>query len=169
MEERDAATGLRGLYQDLSALSASSFVNIERLRIELETHIDDFKKLLDKPPKNNTSRQAVLSGKITVDDLEYSINEEFQQGALMLADALDLDELQAAMLFMAAQEDAHVLDRPPLIAAIMRFHERRQFLLDSLRLIFQESFEVERELTQVLMQEMLAFVVEIKDGPLRNA
>lgn len=62
MEERDAATGLRGLYQDLSALSASSFVNIERLRVELETHIDDFKKLLDKPPKNNTSRQAVLSG-----------------------------------------------------------------------------------------------------------
>ncbi|CAK97226.1 uncharacterized protein An14g06530 [Aspergillus niger] len=183
MEERDAATGLRGLYQDLSALSASSFVNIERLRVELETHIDDFKKLLDKPPKNNTSRQAVLSGfsrcanlamrfhsgKITVDDLEYSINEEFQQGALMLADALDLDELQAAMLFMAAQEDAPVLDRPPVIAAIMRFHERRQFLLDSLRLIFQESFEVEREMTQVLMQEMLAFVVEIKDGPLRNA
>ena len=62
MEDRDTATGLRGLYQDLSALSASSFVNIERLRIELEAHIDDFKKLLDKPAKNNTSRQAVLSG-----------------------------------------------------------------------------------------------------------
>ncbi|RAK99479.1 cullin-4B [Aspergillus ibericus CBS 121593] len=169
MEDRDLATGLRGLYQDLSALSASSFVNIDRLRIELEAHIDDFKKLLDKPAKNNSSRQAVLSGKITVDNLEYSINEEFQQGVLMLADALDIDELQAAVLFLAAQEDAQVLDRPPVIAAIMRFHERRQFLLDSLRLIFQESFEVEREMTQVIMQDMLAFVVEIKDGPLRNA
>ncbi|PYH93691.1 Cullin-domain-containing protein [Aspergillus ellipticus CBS 707.79] len=169
MEDRDSATGLRGLYQDLSALSSSSFVNIERLRVELETHIEDFKKLLDKPAKNNTSRQAVLSGKITVDNTEYEINGEFQQGVLLLADALNIDELQAAMMFMAAQEDAHLLDRPPVITAIMRFHERRQFLLDSLRLIFQESFEVERETTQVLMQEMLAFVVEIKDGPLRNA
>ncbi|PWY67190.1 cullin-4B [Aspergillus heteromorphus CBS 117.55] len=169
MEDRDSVTGLRGLYQDLSSLSDPSFVNIERLRIELETHIEDFKKLLDKPAKNNTSRQAVLSGKITVDNTEYEINGEFQQGVLLLADALDLDELEAAMMFMAAQEHAKLLDRPPVITAIMQFHERRQFLLDSLRLIFQESFEVERESTQVLMQEALAYVVEIKDGPLRNA
>lgn len=63
MEDEDTLVGLRGLYQDLSALSDSSFVNIERLRVELETHIEDFKKLLDKPSKNNTSRQAVLSGR----------------------------------------------------------------------------------------------------------
>jgi nuclear pore complex protein Nup205 len=63
MEDGDTLAGLRGLYQDLSALSDSSFVNIERLRVELEAHIEDFKKLLDKPSKNNTSRQAVLSGR----------------------------------------------------------------------------------------------------------
>ncbi|KKK19982.1 putative nuclear pore complex subunit Nup192 [Aspergillus ochraceoroseus] len=179
MESSETLVGLRGLYQDLSAISDSSFVNIERLRIELETHIQDFRDLLDKPTKNNASRQAVLSehyadfftnpGKITIEDVEYSINQEFQQGALQLADALDIDELQAAVLFLSAQDDAQVLDRPPLIAAIMRFHERRHFLLESLRLIFQESFEVERETTQVLMQEMLAHVVEIKEGQLRNA
>ncbi|EAW13129.1 nuclear pore complex Nup192/Nup205 family protein [Aspergillus clavatus NRRL 1] len=169
MEGRDTLAGLRGLYQDLSALSDSSFVNIERLRIELEAHIEDFRKLLDKPTKNNTSRQTVLSGKITVDDVEYSINQDFQQGALQLADALNIDELEAAVLFLAAQEEAQMLDRPPLIAAIMRFHERRHFLLECLRLILQETFEVEREVTQALMQEMVAFVVEIKNGPLRNA
>ncbi|EAW17534.1 nuclear pore complex Nup192/Nup205 family protein [Aspergillus fischeri NRRL 181] len=169
MEDGDTLAGLRGLYQDLSALSDSSFVNIERLRVELEAHIEDFKKLLDKPSKNNTSRQAVLSGKITVDDVEYSINQDFQQGALQLADALNIDELEAAVLFFAAQEEAQILDRPPLIAAIMRFHERRHFLLECLRLILQESFEVEREVTQALMQDMVAFVVEIKTGPLRNA
>jgi nuclear pore complex protein Nup205 len=110
-----------------------------------------------------------MLGKITVDDLEYTINEEFQQGALQLADALGIDELEAAILFLYAQEHAQLLDRTPLIAAIMRFHERRHFLLESLRLILQESFEVEREMTQVLMQDMVAFVVEIKNGPLRNA
>ncbi|KAL2830034.1 hypothetical protein BDW59DRAFT_170319 [Aspergillus cavernicola] len=169
MESADPLDGLRGLYQDLSSLSESSFVNIDRLRVELETHIHDFRRLLDKPTKNNASRQKVLSGKIKVDDVEYSVNEEFQQGALQLADALDIDELAAAVLFLKAQEDAQVLDRPPLIAAIMRFHERRHFLLEALRLIFQESFEVERDTAQEMMQEALAHIVEIKDGQLRNA
>ncbi|KAL2860708.1 cullin-4B [Aspergillus lucknowensis] len=169
MESAEPVLGLRGLYQDLSALSDSSFGNIERLRVELEAHIHDFRTLLDKPTKSNASRQTVLSGKITIDDVEYSVNEEFQQGALQLADALDIDELLAAELFFKAQEDAQVLDRPALIAAIMRFHERRHFLLESLRLIFQESFEIERETTQEMMQVTLAYIVEIKDGQLRNA
>lgn len=69
---------------------------------------------------------------------------------------------------MAAQEDAQQLDRTPLITAVMQFHERRHFLLECLRLIFRESFEVERELTQELMQETVAHILEIKDGPLRN-
>ncbi|KAL4957716.1 nucleoporin Nup186/Nup192/Nup205 [Aspergillus filifer] len=169
MESAESLVGLRGLYQDLSALSDSPFMNIERLRVELEAHIHDFRTLLDKPTKSNASRQSVLSGKINIDDVEYSVNEEFQQGALQLADALDLDELLAAHLFFRAQEEAQELDRPPVIAAIITFHQRRSFLLESLRLIFQESFEVERDSTQEMMQEMLAHVVEIKDGQLRNA
>lgn len=56
-------SGLRGLYQDLSAVSDGHLDNVERLCFELETHIQDFRKLLDKPAKNNASRQAVLSGK----------------------------------------------------------------------------------------------------------
>lgn len=109
-------------------------------------------------------------GKITVDDVEYSVNQEFQQGVLELADSINIDELQAAKMFLVAQEEAQLLDRPPLIAAIMRFHERRLFLLEALRLVFQESsFEVEKEMTQELMQEVVAHVLEIKGAPLRNA
>ncbi|KAL4920463.1 hypothetical protein BDW62DRAFT_208968 [Aspergillus aurantiobrunneus] len=169
MESAESLSGLRGLYQDLSALSDSSVVNVDRLRVELESHIHAFRTLLDKRTKSNASRQSVLSGKITIDDVEYSVNEEFQQGALQVADALDIDELVAALLFFGAQEPAQMLDRPPVIAAIMQFHQRRHFLLESLRLIFRESFEVEREETQEIMQEMLAHVVEIKEGQLRNA
>ena len=62
MEGPDSLDGLRGLFQDLSALSNSSIPNIERLRVELESHIDGFRKLIDKPAKNNSSRQAILSG-----------------------------------------------------------------------------------------------------------
>lgn len=62
-ELEDIRTGLRGLYQDLSAVSEGHLDNVERLCFELETHIQDFRKLLDKPAKNNASRQAVLSGR----------------------------------------------------------------------------------------------------------
>lgn len=62
-ELHENLASLRGLYQDLSAISDSSFLNVDRLMIELETHIQDFQKLLDKPAKSNASRQTVLSGK----------------------------------------------------------------------------------------------------------
>lgn len=199
MEDRYLSDGLRGLYQDLSSLSSQPLQNVDRLCLELETQIEDFKRLLDKPTKNNASRQAVLSGKstctnflksgcslpllqvccadlfgcglgkITIAQVEYAINEDFKEGTLQLADALDLDELEAASLYMVAQEDAQQLDRPPLITAIMSFHKRRGFLLECLRLIFQESLEVERDATQPIMQETLAYILDIKAGPLRNA
>ena len=63
MDGDDALDDLRGLFQDLSALSRSAVPNVERLVLELEATIADFRKLLDKPPKKNESRQAVLSGK----------------------------------------------------------------------------------------------------------
>lgn len=62
MEGPDILDGFRGLFQDLSALSSSAVVNIERLRVQLEAHIEDFRKLLDRPTKNNASRQALISG-----------------------------------------------------------------------------------------------------------
>ena len=62
MEDSEDTARLRGLYQDLSSLSDSSLVNIDRLCLELEASIHDFRKLLEKPPKNNASRQKVLSG-----------------------------------------------------------------------------------------------------------
>jgi nuclear pore complex protein Nup205 len=108
-------------------------------------------------------------GKITVAEVEYSVNSDFQQGALQLADALDIDELQAAEMFLAAQEDSKTMDRPPLIAAIISFHERRLFTLECLRLIFQESYDVEHEATQSIMQDTLAYVLEIKNSSLQNA
>lgn len=108
-------------------------------------------------------------GKIPIGDVEYSVNDEFKREVLQLADAVELDEVEAAALFLSSEAHAHLLDRKPLIAAIMLFHERRQFLLECLRLILCESLEVEREVTQELMQEVMAHVLEIKDRPLRNA
>lgn len=64
MDSSDHFGGLRGLYQDLSAITESSIVNIDRLCFELEAHLEDFRALLDKPPKNDNSRKTVLSGEL---------------------------------------------------------------------------------------------------------
>jgi nuclear pore complex protein Nup205 len=61
-EPHSIQTSLHGLFQDLSAIPDGDLSNVDRLCHELETHIQDFRKLLDKPGKNNASRQAVLSG-----------------------------------------------------------------------------------------------------------
>ncbi|KAJ6144854.1 hypothetical protein N7470_008749 [Penicillium chermesinum] len=163
--------GLRGLFQDLSALTQIPPTNLERLAVGLETHISAFRALLDKPAKNDTSRQKILSGKITIDNEEYSINEEFQQSALQLADALNIDELRAAAMFMAAQEDAEVLDRTPIIAAIMRYHESRSYLLECLRLVFyhsDSSYQENEEITD-LMRRAGALILDIQPGSLHPA
>lgn len=62
MSDRNDVEGLRGLHQDLVALDESQLRNVDRLLTELEARVGDFKKLLDKSPKNEKSRNTLLSG-----------------------------------------------------------------------------------------------------------
>lgn len=74
-------------------------------------------------------------------DQSYTINDEFRQQTIQIADELDLDEVECARLFLYAQNDAIEIDRSPIVSAIIRFHKHRQFLLESLRLAFQEGVD----------------------------
>ena len=58
----DSVERLKGLYQDLVAFSETRLANVERLSVELQASIEDFRKLLDKSAKSNASRQAFTSG-----------------------------------------------------------------------------------------------------------
>lgn len=58
-----------------------------------------------------------------------------------MSDELDLDELECAQLFLQSQTDAQEWDRSPIVSAIIRFHRRRQFLLESLRTAFEFGYE----------------------------
>lgn len=53
---------LRELYEDLIAFSETRLANVDRLWLELESSVQDFRKLLDKRAKSNTSRQSLTSG-----------------------------------------------------------------------------------------------------------
>lgn len=55
---------LQGLHQDLLAFSETRLASIERLWLQVEASVEDFRKLLDKSPKNNASRQSLAKGNI---------------------------------------------------------------------------------------------------------
>jgi nuclear pore complex protein Nup205 len=148
-----------GILRDLEALKEDRLPNIDRLSTELEARIGEFQALLDHKKRNNESRRKLsdglsylsfmydfanvshCSGEIEVDDLVYSINEEFRQQTIQIADELDLDEIESARLFLRSQNDAQEWDRSPLVGAIMRFHKRRHFLLESLRIAFETAWD----------------------------
>ena len=54
---------------------------------------------------------------------------------MQLADELDLDEIQAAQLFWDGQKEANTSGRSILSESIVRFHQRRRYLLNSLRVL----------------------------------
>jgi nuclear pore complex protein Nup205 len=155
----DSLDAFEGILRDLEALKEDRLPNIDRLSTELEARIAEFQALLDHKRRNNESRRKLSDGRlnltfgyevadvsrylgeIEVDDVVYSINEEFRQQTIQIADELDLDEVECARLFLRSQNDAQEWDRSPLVGAIMRFHKRRHFLLESLRIAFETAWD----------------------------
>ncbi|SLM38825.1 Nucleoporin Nup186/Nup192/Nup205 [Lasallia pustulata] len=169
MSALDSLEGLRGIHQDLIALSEDRLPKVERLWVELEARIEDFRRLLDKVSKNDASRQTLSSGTITIDDLKYSVNDEFKESAVQLAEVLDLDEIESARILLGAQEEAVLLDRSVLATGVIHFHENRQFLLECLRLALKESTNPDRdEGIRNVLRHLIALILETHDGPARN-
>lgn len=139
MAELTSLESFQTLYTDLSALSDPEAPGLfERIAAQLENLLGDFKILLNKTARNEQSRQSLATGKLEVDGVEYSVNEEFQQEALRLADDLNLDERQAAQLFLQSQNETDTTGRPARTISIIQFHQRRKCLLDCLRVILQQ-------------------------------
>ena len=110
-----------------------------------------------------------MPGTIQIDDNEYSVNAEFKDGTIQLADALDLDELESARLLLIAQQEAETLDRSALASAVIHFHENRQFLLECLRLVLRQSVDVDcEEGVRDVLRQLVSLVLDTKDGPARN-
>jgi nuclear pore complex protein Nup205 len=86
-------------------------------------------------------------GRIEISGDEYTVNEEFQQDVLQLADDLNLDELDAAQLFLLCQGETDTTGRPARTISIVRFHQRRKYLLDCLRIILQLAGDVDLDET----------------------
>ncbi|OAQ68044.1 hypothetical protein VFPPC_04351 [Pochonia chlamydosporia 170] len=139
MAEVTILDALQAFHRELVALSAGFGDATESLNNE--TLVQTFEKELDKlwecPAKNDKSRNVLKSGKLSVEEQEFTINEKFQQDALLLSDELDLDEIEAAKCLLESQEDPSILGRSLLECAIIRFHQQRKYTLDALRLLLE--------------------------------
>lgn len=62
MAEASSLEGLQSLHRDIVALCENRLPHLERLWIQLQDRIEEFRKLLDKPPRNEASRQSLATG-----------------------------------------------------------------------------------------------------------
>jgi hypothetical protein len=62
MADDDSLQALEALHRDLCALIDNRMTTLDRLRQNLEDHLDDFKALVDKRGKNDQSRKSLGSG-----------------------------------------------------------------------------------------------------------
>jgi nuclear pore complex protein Nup205 len=92
-------------------------------------------------PRLHRGRLLTAPGKIKIGDDEYEVNDDFKQQALELSEALNLDELDAAALFMGAESEAQELDRSQLQTAVIRFHRRREYVLLCLRILMRTALD----------------------------
>ena len=88
---------------------------------------------------------------------------------MQIADALDLDEVEAAKCLLEAQSESRLPSQSSLFAVITTFHDRRELLLQSLRLVLRESQEHDDdEGQQSHMQDVVLHILDVKNGPPSN-
>lgn len=137
---------LQDLQRDLVSFTESRLANLDRLSEELETSIEDLRRLLERKRKSQSSRDALSatpSGsppevKVQIGDREYSISNEFRDIAIAVSDELDLDELEAAKLCLGI-EDAESERDTLSLRAILHYHRQREVMLDCVRMIFRKA------------------------------
>ena len=107
-------------------------------------------------------------GKLDLEE-RYNVNQQFQQATLQVADDLDLDELDAARICLKAQTDSNISGRSLNMCSILRFHQRRKYLLDCLRLMLQLADDIDSS-NEVMeaFREVVAEVVQAQ-GPANDS
>lgn len=153
MDTEDALQRLQSLQRDLVAFTESRLANLARLESELDASMEDFRRLLEKKKRSNASRNALdvnPSGnppmmKVRIDEQEYSITNDFREGAYTVADELDLDEIEAAKLCLAVNEDCEGAPGILPLKAILHFQRQREVLLDCARILCRKAADSDAE------------------------
>ncbi|ATY67377.1 nuclear pore complex subunit [Cordyceps militaris] len=138
MADMTILDALQAFHRELVALNEG---HGDGSTIDNEALVENFERELERvwerPRRSEESRNSIKSGKIVLDGTEFSINDDFQRDALILADELEIEELDAARFLLDSHDDIPILGRPLFECAIIRFHQQRKYALDILRLLFE--------------------------------
>ncbi|OAA38535.1 hypothetical protein NOR_06563 [Metarhizium rileyi] len=139
MAEVTILDALQAFHRELVALAGGFGDATESLNDEvlIKTFEKELEKVWECPAKNDKSRNVIKAGRLSIGEQEFTINEKFQQEALLLSDELDLDEVEAAKCLFESQDDPSVLGRSLLECGIIRLHQQGKYTLDTLRLLLE--------------------------------
>ena len=160
---------LQGLHADLVAHTQKSLSNIDRLWQELQDSIQEFKTLLDQTKTTDAEVKAFKEGKIEVNGLEYGINEEFRQLSVAIGTALDIEEEHAGRLIIETQAPDSEDEQATIAEAVQKYHDRRDYLLQDLRLVLQQSEDLDlEEGVRSNYKEVVDTILDTKNGVIAN-
>jgi hypothetical protein len=69
MSELGGLERLESLHRDILALSQYRLSNVERLWVQLEAHIGEFRHLLEKKTRSEQSRKSLATGTATLNSI----------------------------------------------------------------------------------------------------
>lgn len=109
------------------------------------------------------------AGKLSVGDQEFEVNDEFKHISRAIATTLDLDEVEAGRLLIQSQQDAALTHDSLVMDVVSKFHNRRDLLLQCLRIVFQQSLVLEPDdQVRSLFENTIAHVLDITQGVTGN-
>ena len=111
----------------------------------------------------------LCAGKLSDNEQEYAVNDEFKHISRAIATTLDLDEIEAGRLIIQSQQDAEITQESLVMDVVSKFHNRRDLLLQCLRISLQQSIMLEPE-TEVrrVFETTITSALEIDAGVAGN-
>lgn len=161
---------LQGLHADLVAFAEKQLAAADRLVVELEATLDDFRRLLDKPQPTDTDRQDYNAGKINITSeagtAQFSVNDEFKHISTAFGTAVDLSEIEAAKILVKDYSDTVTPSLTFIAKVVADYQDGRDLLLQSLRLVFQnaEDLDLEEAVRIEVFQRTVVDVLQTQQG-----
>ncbi|PFH47615.1 hypothetical protein AMATHDRAFT_67405 [Amanita thiersii Skay4041] len=116
-------------------------------------------KVLDVGQKSLEERREVELGRPVIDGRRVGVNADFARQVVVLSDQLECSERYiASLLRTVTAENPNITPVSCIEVTVEQFHQRRRYLVDSLRLLLEAAEEVETLGTGSTFQRIATFV-----------